>query len=132
MQIKNDFRTQLNKCKGLGSAKDGANHWWMQRLTALGLLPLVIWFVVTILKITMSNQIGLIEIIRSPINLTMLILFLVVSIYHGMLGMKVIIEDYVHAEGTKFALIILLQFISVVSILVGLTAIITFYISAII
>jgi succinate dehydrogenase / fumarate reductase membrane anchor subunit len=129
MKINNNLRTPLGKVKGLGSAKDGTHHWWMQRVTALGLIPLVMWFVVTILKITLGDAATLVEIIRSPINLVMLILFVITSIYHGMLGMQVIVEDYVHCESYKFAIIILLKFVSIFSGLIGLTSIITFYIS---
>ena len=114
----------------LGSAKEGSKHWLSQRVTAIALVFLVIWFLITILRISSGSIESLIEIIRSPFDLTMLGLLIGTSLYHGNLGIQVVIEDYIHCNSLKFILILAIRFISILSFLVCLTAIITFYFSA--
>ncbi len=111
------LRSNLSKARGLGSAKEGAHHWWMQRVTAIALIPLVIWFVISVIKATSNHGVsGVIYLLSSPVNAIAMILFLGTSIYHGTLGIKVIIEDYVHCPcGSKF-LDIATKFIAAISI----------------
>jgi succinate dehydrogenase / fumarate reductase membrane anchor subunit len=113
-----------------GSIKEGASHWMAQRITAIALVILVFWFLMVVAKISISPLHTVVELLRSPFNLSMLSLLVGVSLYHGNLGMKVVIEDYVHCERAKFTLLILIKFISIISFLVCLTSIITFYFSA--
>lgn len=112
-----DLRSNLSKARGLGSAHEGANHWWMQRVTAIALIPLVMWFVSSVIKATSYHGIdGVMYLLSSPFNAITMILFLGTSIYHGTLGIKVIIEDYVHCTcGNKF-LDIFTKFVAVISI----------------
>jgi succinate dehydrogenase / fumarate reductase membrane anchor subunit len=115
----------------LSSSKSGSKHWWAQRLTAIAMVFLTTWFVLSILKICLGGSAEvLMEIISSPFNVVMFCLFMFVSLYHGNLGMQVVIEDYVHCEGSKYFLIIFLKFISIFSFLLFLTAVAAFYFSA--
>lgn len=93
------FRTPLKTAKGLGSAKSGTHHWVQQRITAIALVILALWFMCTLISMLgFSDYHEAVATLSSPINATMLILFLVTAFYHGALGLQVIIEDYVHSE----------------------------------
>lgn len=110
-----ELRSALSKARGLGATKGGTSHWWLQRVTAVALIPLTIWFVVTIIKMTSSSEEQLLKIIASPFNVIGMVLFLSVGLYHGALGLRVIIEDYVHSYIKKASMLILLQFISILT-----------------
>ncbi len=116
-----DLRSPLARARGLGSAKDGLHHWWAQRLTAIALIPLVVWFAVSLVMMSGADY----EVVRawigSPLVMVLLILVIAVGLHHGQLGMQVVIEDYVHRDGWKLALIIAVRFIAV---LFGLAAIV--------
>src|SRR4051812_44261898 len=109
-----DLRSPLGKVKGLGSAKSGTNHWIMQRLTAIALIPLVVWFVVLVIKASVNAE-QLLDYMHSPLNAVAMILFIGVSLYHGASGMRVIIEDYVHCPCGKIFLITFVNFVAVVT-----------------
>ncbi len=100
----------LKIAKGLGSAKTGLHHWWLQRLTAIALIPLTIWFVTIIAFINEADYQKSIELISQPFNGTLLILFIIVGFWHSQLGMQVVIEDYVSQKLRRIILIILMKF----------------------
>ncbi len=117
--------------KALSSSKSGSKHWWAQRITAVAMIFLTTWFVLSILKICLgASPEVLMEIISSPFNLVMFFLFIFVSLYHGNLGMQVVIEDYVHCKMSKYFLIILLRFVAIFSFLIFAIAVAAFYFSA--
>ena len=101
-----ELRSPLSKVKGLGSAKDGTHHFWHQRLTALLLIPLVLWigFSLAALPIDHATLTGWIQ---QPWVLVALVLLIIVTFYHAQLGLQVVIEDYVasHARRTVALLI---------------------------
>jgi succinate dehydrogenase / fumarate reductase membrane anchor subunit len=108
-----DLRTHLSRARGLGSAKDGLNHWWAQRLTAIALIPLAVWFAVSLVMLSGADY-GVVRAwIGSPMVMVLLILTIGVGLHHGRLGLQVVIEDYVHGEGLKLALIVAVRFIAV-------------------
>ncbi|MBM3650280.1 MAG: succinate dehydrogenase, hydrophobic membrane anchor protein [Alphaproteobacteria bacterium] len=108
-----DLRTPLSRARGLGSAKDGLHHWWAQRLTAIALIPLVVWFAISLVMMTGAEQAVVRAWIGSPYVMVLLILTIVIGLHHGQLGMQVVIEDYVHNDGWKLALIVLVRFLAV-------------------
>jgi succinate dehydrogenase / fumarate reductase, membrane anchor subunit len=116
-----DFRTPLARARGLGSAKQGVHHWWAQRLTAIALIPLVVWFAISLVMMSGAPY----EVVRTwigaPVVMVLLILTIAVGLHHAQLGMQVVIEDYVHSDGWKLTLIILVRFVAV---LFGLAAIV--------
>ena len=107
------LRTPLGRVRGLGSAKDGTEHWWRQRLTAVANLPLVIWFVVSVIALVDADHATVVAWIRDPVVSILLVLMLANLFYHLRLGVQVVIEDYVHAEGLKIASMVALTFATV-------------------
>ena len=105
-------RSPLGQVLGLGSAKEGAAHWWAQRVTAVALIPLGLWFVFSIAVLIgseRSDYISVIDWIGTPFNAVMLILFVATVAYHSALGVQVVIEDYVHGW-TKVVSLVLQKF----------------------
>ena len=99
-------RTPLGRARGLGSAKSGTGHWWGQRVTALALIPLVIWFVISVIVITGANHETALSFISSRINAVLLTLLVIATFYHGQLGLQVVIEDYIHTKWLEVTLIL--------------------------
>lgn len=116
-----DLRTPLARVRGLGSAKDGVGHWWAQRLTAIALIPLVVWFAISLVMLSGADYTMARAWIGSPLVMMLLILTIGVGLHHGQLGLQVVIEDYVGSDGWKLALIVIVKFIAV---LFGLGAIV--------
>jgi succinate dehydrogenase / fumarate reductase membrane anchor subunit len=96
-----DYRSPLAKVRGLGSAKTGTSHWWMQRVTAAALIPLSFWLITFLdLSIHAPYQ-QTIDWLASPLNTVCIVAWIVAVFYHAALGLQVVIEDYVTAEGLK-------------------------------
>ena len=108
-----DRRTPLARARGLGSAKDGVGHWWVQRLTAIALIPLVVWFAVSLVMLSGADYAIVRAWIGSPLVMVLLILTIGVGLHHGQLGMQVVLEDYTDGAW-RVALIVLVKFIAVV------------------
>jgi succinate dehydrogenase / fumarate reductase membrane anchor subunit len=89
------IKTSAKRVHGLGSAKEGVHHWWMQRLTAVLLIPLSLWFVASLWYLFGATRAELIDWLSGPISCTFLILLILAGFYHAKLGMQVVIEDYV-------------------------------------
>ena len=107
-----DLRTPLARARGLGSAKDGLHHWWAQRLTAIALVPLVVWFAISLVMLSGADHAAVRAWIGSPLVMVLLILTIAVGLHHGQLGIQVVIEDYVGGDGWKLALIVIVKFVS--------------------
>jgi succinate dehydrogenase / fumarate reductase, membrane anchor subunit len=101
------LRTPLARAIGLGSAKEGVEHWWAQRLGAIALVPLSLWFVGSVIALAGADRALVVEWLASPVSAVAMVLFLGVGFHHAALGVQVVIEDYVHGEGAKFAALIL-------------------------
>lgn len=100
------MRTPLSKVRGLGSAKDGTGHFWHQRLTSLANVPLIIFFIWQIISLNGEPHAVVVERFSSPFVAIVMAMVMLSGIYHMKLGMQVIIEDYVHGEFSKMALLI--------------------------
>jgi succinate dehydrogenase / fumarate reductase membrane anchor subunit len=118
-----DLRTPLARARGLGSARDGLHHWWAQRLTAIALIPLVVWFAISLVMLSGADYDVARAWIGSPLVMVLLILTISIGLHHGQLGIQVVIEDYVHGDGWKLALIVAVRFIAVVFGLAAVVAI---------
>lgn len=104
------LQTPLNRVEGLGSAKTGTGEFWRQRVTAVALVPLSIWFVWSALALVGAEHSEAIAFLRDPLNAVLMLLFLLAALYHMAIGMQIIVEDYIHQPGLKIALIILNRF----------------------
>lgn len=107
------MRSHIGRVRGLGSAKTGTEHWWMQRVTAIGLIPLTFWFVALVISLAGADFETAYLRVASPAGAVPMILLLVAGLWHGKLGLQVVIEDYIHAEGVKIALLMLLTLATV-------------------
>jgi succinate dehydrogenase / fumarate reductase membrane anchor subunit len=109
-----DMRTPLGKVRGLGSAKDGTEHFWRQRLTAASNLPLIIFFIIFVVSHTNSSYAEVRAALANPFLAVAMGLVVISALFHMRLGMQVIIEDYVSHEGRKVVLLMLNTFFTVV------------------
>ncbi|MGZ6005578.1 MAG: succinate dehydrogenase, hydrophobic membrane anchor protein [Candidatus Saccharimonadales bacterium] len=97
-----DYRTPLSRAKGLGSAKSGTGHWWMQRITAVALIPLSFWLI-NFLGLSLSAPYQqTVAWLTAPVNTVCIVAWVIAAFYHAALGLQGGIEDYVAAEGPKF------------------------------
>lgn len=115
-----DSRTYIGRVRGLGSAKHGGEHWLKQRLTAIGNVLLTTWFVISLLMIPSFDHGPLAQWLAQPLVAVPMILMIVNIFTHVRLGLQVLIEDYVHDDGLKFATMILLNFYVIASAVFGI------------
>jgi succinate dehydrogenase / fumarate reductase membrane anchor subunit len=102
---RHDMRTPLARAIELRSAKDGVHHWWMQRISAIALIPLTIWFIPAIIAQTGADYTAFVAWMRNPITVVLMDLLLIALFYHAALGLQVVVEDYVHSDD-NFAVVI--------------------------
>ncbi|NND81486.1 MAG: succinate dehydrogenase, hydrophobic membrane anchor protein [Gammaproteobacteria bacterium] len=107
------LRSPLSKAQGLGSAKHGFSHWWWQRVTAIALIPLTLWFVYSLVCLLGSDHAQLSQWLAQPINASLVLLFVLTALFHGQTGMQVVIEDYVHSTWLNLTLLLSIKFASV-------------------
>jgi succinate dehydrogenase membrane anchor subunit len=104
--IPKSMRSPLAQASGVGSAKEGVEHWWRERVTAVALIPLTLWFFGSIIMHGRDDYVAFIAWLRAPFTTLMMVLLLIALFYHAALGLQVIIEDYVHSAAKIPALII--------------------------
>jgi succinate dehydrogenase / fumarate reductase membrane anchor subunit len=97
-----ELRTPLSRVLGRGSAHDGVSHWWVQRLTSVALIPLSLWFAWSVLRFDTLDYTLVQAWLASPLNALGALLLVLVLTWHSSLGVKVVVEDYVHHDGLKF------------------------------
>ena len=102
--------TDLGRVRGLGAAKSGTGHWWAQRVTAVANLALMLWFVVSLIRLPALDYATTVMWLRQPVAAIPLLLLIVSVFYHFRLGVQVFIEDYLHAEGTRLLALLALNF----------------------
>ncbi|MDX5361531.1 MAG: succinate dehydrogenase, hydrophobic membrane anchor protein [Alphaproteobacteria bacterium] len=105
-----DFRTPLGRVYGLGSAKDGTGHFIRQRVSAVAMAVLAIWFVVAMIGLAGAGHAEATAWLARPVNAIPMLLLVIAAFYHARLGLQVVIEDYVHGEAAKMSLLMLVTF----------------------
>ncbi|AZO41570.1 succinate dehydrogenase, hydrophobic membrane anchor protein [Mesorhizobium sp. M7D.F.Ca.US.005.01.1.1] len=105
---KQDTRSPLSRATGLGSARKGVGQWWAERVTAIALVPLTIWFLASVVALTGSDHAGVVTWLRTPFATICMMLLLVALFYHMALGLQVVVEDYVHS-GARFPVLIAIR-----------------------
>ncbi len=103
------MRSSLGRAAGLGSAKGGVTQWWAERVSAVALIPLTLWLAASLIKHSGSDYAGVIAWLQSPLVALLLVLLLISLFSHLALGLRVIIEDYIHS-GAKFAALLIVRF----------------------
>jgi succinate dehydrogenase / fumarate reductase membrane anchor subunit len=113
----------MSRVLGLGAAKEGAAHWWLQRLTSVALVVLTLWFVAALLAFGRLGYDAMHAWIARPVNASLSILLIVALVYHSQLGVQVVLEDYVAHEGWKLATLITSNFLHIVLGALGVFAV---------
>jgi succinate dehydrogenase / fumarate reductase membrane anchor subunit len=116
--------TSIGRVRGLGSAHSGSHHWLMQRFTAISNLVLGVWFAVSLLALPNYSYITLRDWLVHPVPALALGLLVISTFWHARMGLQVVLEDYVHETGTKFAAIAALNLVTFGGVAYGLFAII--------
>lgn len=117
------IRSPLSRARGLGSAKDGVQHWWVQRVSAVALVPLVVWFMYSVAGMSDAPYLEFVSWVRQPWVTVLLVLFIGTALYHSALGLQVVLEDYVSGEFKKIASIIAVKLACAVLAVAGIFAV---------
>ena len=117
------LRTPLGRALGRGSAKSGVSHWWVQRLTAVALVPLTVWFAFAVVHLPTSDHEAVRAWVASGINPVLLLLLIGALTWHSALGVQVVLEDYVHAKGLKVVSLLASTFLHLLLAAAGLYAV---------
>ncbi len=105
-----DMRTAQSRVRGLGSAKEGVAHWWAERLTAIALVPLVLWFAVAAIPMVGADHAAFKAWVGEFGNALLLVLLTIALFHHAQLGLQVVVEDYVHGEAAKVTCLVTIKF----------------------
>ena len=122
-QMRPPMRSPLGRAIGLGSAKEGVEHWWRQRITALALVPLTLWLVIAVIGLVGAEHAVFVAWVRSPMPAVLLVLLLLATFYHTALGLQVVIEDYVHGEAMRLAALLVMRLLCIVFAVRGILAV---------
>jgi succinate dehydrogenase / fumarate reductase, membrane anchor subunit len=106
------LRSPLGRAIGLGSAKEGVEHWWAQRVSAVALVILGLWFAASLIALAGADRAAFVQWLRHPISAIFMLLTVIAVFYHGALGLQVVIEDYVHAEWVKIGSLVAMRLAS--------------------
>jgi succinate dehydrogenase / fumarate reductase membrane anchor subunit len=117
------LRSPLGRVLGTGAARQGVHHWWMQRLTSLALVPLSIWFLVSLLALPTLDHATVSAWMGQSWTALLLMLFVLVVTWHSQLGVRVVVEDYVHAAGLKTLILVSVTFAHVLLAAAGVFAV---------
>ena len=101
--------TPLHKVQGLGASHSGTGHFWRERVTAVALIPLSLWFAFVMLGLVDTNEVIWVQFLAHPWNAILMAAFAVTSLYHMSLGLQVVIDDYVHTAGMKVFLLLVVR-----------------------
>jgi succinate dehydrogenase / fumarate reductase, membrane anchor subunit len=102
--------TPLHKVQGMGSSHSGTGHFWHERLTAVALIPLSLWFLYVMLGLSGTSEVTALQFLAHPWNAIMMGAFICFSLWHAYLGLQVVIDDYIHTAGAKIFLMLVVRF----------------------
>jgi succinate dehydrogenase / fumarate reductase membrane anchor subunit len=116
------MRSSLRRARFLGSAKEGVDHWWIQRLTAVALVPLTLWLAASLIALTGSDYNTFVSWLRAPYATVLMIFLLIALLHHMALGLQVVVEDYIHADGVKIPAVVSIHLICFALMIAGIMA----------
>ena len=123
MAAQNQMRSPLGRVLGLGSAKEGVEHWWRQRTTALLLVPLTLWFVITAIGLIGADRTAIVAWMHNPMAAVFMVLLIGATFYHAALGLQVVIEDYIHQEVAQITTLLVMRLLCILFVLRGILAV---------
>jgi succinate dehydrogenase / fumarate reductase, membrane anchor subunit len=107
------MRSQLGRVRGLGSAKSGVAHWWAQRLTAIALVPLSLWFIFSMLHLLGAPQAAVADWFAGPWTIVLMLALVLATFHHLQLGLQVVIEDYIHDDAIRLASLLAMKAVAI-------------------
>ena len=117
------METPLGRVRGLGSARHGAHHWWLERLTSVSTLILFVWFIVSLARLPELERSTVVEWLSAPLAAVPMALLIVSTFWHAKLGLIVVIEDYVHEEGSRLFWVTIVNFLAILGAALALFAV---------
>lgn len=117
------LRSPLGRARGYGAAKDGVHHFWVQRVSAVALIPLSLWFAFSVARLPILSYAAVKDWVGAPSVAVALVLFVAALFYHSMLGVQVVIEDYVAGEGRKLVTLLIVKFAHAAAAAAGVFAV---------
>ena len=114
------MQTSFDRTQGLGSAREGVGHWWMQRVTAVALIPLTLWLTASLIARARDDYGSFIIWLRTPFNSVVMVVLLIALFYHMALGLQVVVEDYVHTDSIKIQTVVVIHLASFTLAAVGI------------
>ncbi len=117
------MRSLLGRARGLGSAKSGTAHWWAQRVTALALVPLSLWFICAVIRLAGEPRVEMQHWASNPLVATLLVALVVTTFHHMQLGLQAVLDDYVHVERIRLASLLLMKGVTILLGLAGVIAV---------
>jgi succinate dehydrogenase / fumarate reductase, membrane anchor subunit len=116
------MRSPLGRARGLGSAREGVEPWWMQRVTAVALIPLTLWLVASLIALTGGDYNAFIAWLKLPFVAILMVLLLIALFHHIALGLRVVVEDYVHSDRAKIPTVVAIRFACFALVVAGIFA----------
>jgi len=117
------MRSPLGRARGLGPARAGSGHWWMQRLTSIALVPLTLWFLASAIGLEGATRADVADWLAHPLPMAAAIALVIATFYHLVLGVQVVIEDYVHHDGLRIASLLALKGVAILVAIACIVAI---------
>jgi len=124
------LRSPLGRAIGLGAAKEGVAHWFAQRVSAVALVPLALWFVVAVIRLVGADLDTVQDWVGRPLPAILLVLLFIATFYHAALGLQVVIEDYVHGELARLGLVVFTRLACIALAVAGIVAVLTLALGA--
>lgn len=116
------LRSQLKRARGLGSARSGSGVWWAERLTAIALVPLSLWFIASVIRLEGATRADMVAWLHGPVPLVLLLCLIVATFWHMELGLRVVVEDYVHRDSVRIAMLLFQRGLCIVAALLCVIA----------
>lgn len=108
------LRSQLGRARGLGAARSGSGSWWVERLTSIALIPLTLWFIGSAISLEGATRADIATWLHAPVPLVLMLCLIVSTFWHMEVGLRAVVEDYVHHEATRMASLLVIRALCIV------------------